>query len=85
MTIRYLAIQINLVHNLAVISNVSSGAPEKNGNDVNCTKWQPTQPARSFGIVENPVSNLGLLLFEKNLIGVDEMYHSINHHVCKLD
>ena len=34
MTIRYLVIQINLVHNLAVISNVSSGRPEKNGNDV---------------------------------------------------
>jgi len=85
MTICYLAIGIILLHNLAVIANTISGAPEKNGNDVNCAVWQPTQPARSFGIVENPVSNLGLLLFEKNLIGVGGMCHSINHHVCKLD
>jgi hypothetical protein len=74
-----------LLHNLRVIANGSSGAPEKNGNDVTCTWWQPTQPARSFGIVKNPSANLGLLLFEKNLIGVNGMYYSINHHVCKLD
>jgi hypothetical protein len=73
------------LQNLAVIANGSSGSPEKNGNDVNCAVWQPTQPDRSFGIVKNPVANLGLLLFEKNLIGIDGMYYSINHHVCKPD
>jgi hypothetical protein len=70
---------------VSVIANVSSVAPEKNVNDVNCAVWQPTQPDRSFGIVKNPVANLGLLLFEKNLIGIDGMYYSINHHVCKPD
>jgi hypothetical protein len=34
MTICYLAIGIILLHNLAVIANTISGAPEKNGNDV---------------------------------------------------
>jgi len=34
MTIRYLVFHCSLVHNLAVLSNVSSGAPEKNVNDV---------------------------------------------------
>jgi hypothetical protein len=46
MTIRYLVFRYSLAHNLAVISNGSSGAPEKNGNDVTCTWWQPIQPAR---------------------------------------
>ena len=34
MTIRYLVICLHLLHSLCVISNVSSGAPEKNVNDV---------------------------------------------------
>jgi len=34
MTIRHLVTKSIIVHNLAIISNVSSGAPEKNVNDV---------------------------------------------------
>ena len=36
MTIRYLVFRSNYLHNLPVISNISSSAPEKNGNDVGC-------------------------------------------------
>ena len=42
MTISYLAIRFHLLQNHCVISNVSSGAPEKNGNDVTVhLKHQP--------------------------------------------
>jgi hypothetical protein len=34
MNIRYLAIRFNPLPHLRVLSNVSSGAPEKNGSDV---------------------------------------------------
>jgi len=34
MIIHYLVIRLGIVQNLAVLSNVSSGAPEKNVNDV---------------------------------------------------
>ena len=34
MTIPYLFFRLNILHNRCVISNGSSGSPEKNGNDV---------------------------------------------------
>ena len=39
--------------------------------DLQCKRaWQTTQPEQAFGADKSPLANLGLLLFEKNLIGV---------------